>query len=115
MKFFTAVAMVAGASLAMASPTPTKTLAERADMCGQWDTTVTGGYTLYNNLWGESAGTGSQCTGLDSASGGSIAWHTSWSWSGGQYNVKSFASTALTFAARKLSAVKSINSNWSWR
>ncbi|KAF3903570.1 Exoglucanase-6A [Arthrobotrys entomopaga] len=55
-----------------------------ADFCGQWDTKNTGTFILYNNLWGQGDATsGSQCTGLDYASGNTIKWHTSWSWQGG--------------------------------
>ncbi|KAI5800742.1 concanavalin A-like lectin/glucanase domain-containing protein [Pyronema domesticum] len=86
-----------------------------ADFCGQWDTATTTNYILYNNLWGSSAATsGSQCTGLDSTSGTSISWHTSWSWAGGSYNVKSFANTALRFTPKKLSAISSIPSSWTY-
>lgn len=79
MKYF---AIVAGlAAVAIASPVE---LAKRADFCGQWDTATEGNYIVYNNLWGESAATsGSQCTGVDSYSGTTVAWHTSWSWAGG--------------------------------
>lgn len=61
-----------------ASAAPANTIQKRADFCGQWDTATSGVYTLYNNLWGEADATsGSQCTGLDSGSSDSIAWHTS--------------------------------------
>jgi xyloglucan-specific endo-beta-1,4-glucanase len=71
------------ASLALAAPSAD--VSKRADMCGQWDNQVNGPFTTYNNLWGRdnaNAG-GSQCTGVDSASGNTIKWHTSWTWAGG--------------------------------
>ncbi|KAJ5308816.1 hypothetical protein PENANT_c013G01565 [Penicillium antarcticum] len=94
---------------------PTKTLNRRSDFCDQWGSTTTGSYIVYNNLWGQSYDTsGKQCTGVDSLSGSTIAWHTSWSWAGTSNQVKSYANVALQFTARKLSAVKSIKSNWKW-
>ncbi|KAH8147178.1 uncharacterized protein LAJ45_08656 [Morchella importuna] len=83
-----------------------------ADFCGQWDTaTTSNNYIIYNNLWGSSAATsGSQCTGLDSASGTTVAWHTSWTWAGGPYNVKSFANANLVFTPKTVANIASIPS-----
>ncbi|EGZ25668.1 putative glycoside hydrolase family 12 protein, partial [Phytophthora sojae] len=79
------------------------------DFCDQWGTTTTDNYIIYNNLWGESYATsGSQCTGLDSSSGSTVAWHTNWTWTGASSNVKSFANAALQFDAVQLSSVSSI-------
>nr|AGC24033.1 xyloglucanase B [Rhizomucor miehei] len=90
-------------------------LNKRAEMCGQWDTTSAGPYTVYNNLWGEgSATSGSQCTSVNSIDGNVLSWSTSWSWAGGQYNVKSYANAELKFDAVKLSSVSSIPFQWSW-
>lgn len=70
------------ASLALAAPATT--VQKRADFCGQWDNSVNGAYTTYNNLWGrDQATSGSQCTGVDGLSGTTLKWHTSWSWAGG--------------------------------
>ncbi|KAB8233727.1 hypothetical protein ETB97_009773 [Aspergillus alliaceus] len=92
-------------------------LTRRADMCGQWDTTTTSKFTLYNNLWGQGNADkgGSQCTGLDSDNGNSISWHTSWTWTGGQGQVKSFANVAYNFGATQLSKLSSIPSTWKWK
>ncbi|POM72658.1 Putative hydrolase [Phytophthora palmivora] len=79
--------------------------------CGQWNLTETKDYTLYNNLWGQSNDTkGTQCTGLDSVKGSTIAWHTSYNWKGSKVQVKSFANVALKFDHVPLSKVKSIPS-----
>ncbi|CAG8925613.1 unnamed protein product [Penicillium salamii] len=103
------------AATGSAASLPTKTLARRADFCDQWGSVTTGSYIVYNNLWGQSYDTsGKQCTGVDSLNGNDIAWHTSWSWSGASTQVKSYANVALNFSARKLSAVKSIKSNFNW-
>lgn len=60
----------------LAAAVPTKTIQERANKCGQWDTVETGSYTVYNNLWGASAGSGNQCFGVDGLSGTTLKWHT---------------------------------------
>ncbi|KAI1426272.1 family 12 glycosyl hydrolase [Xylaria sp. FL1777] len=107
------LASAALASLALATPTPT--IDKRATtFCGQWDSVQTGSYIVYNNLWGESAGTGSQCTTVNSLSGSTVAWSTSWSWSGGNYNVKSFANAVLQTTAKQLSAISSIPTTWKY-
>ncbi|KAJ5142733.1 uncharacterized protein N7515_001520 [Penicillium bovifimosum] len=103
------------AALSNAATIPTKTLSRRADFCDQWGSTTTGSYILYNNLWGQSDDpSGTQCTGLDSVNGDTIAWHTSWSWAGTSYQVKSYANVALQFTSKQLSAVSSIKSAWEW-
>ncbi|KAI1492826.1 family 12 glycosyl hydrolase [Biscogniauxia mediterranea] len=108
------LASVAFVGLTLATPTPT--VDKRAEtFCGQWDSRVTDVYTLYNNLWGQdNADSGSQCTTLDGMSSGKLAWSTSWSWSGGQYNVKSYANAVVSFTKAQLSAISSIPSTWSW-
>ncbi|RLN90906.1 hypothetical protein BBJ28_00000323 [Nothophytophthora sp. Chile5] len=81
------------------------------DFCDQWGTTTSGDYIIYNDLWGESYATsGSQCTGLDSNDGSTIAWHTNYSWAGASTQVKSYANAALQFDAVQLSGVSSIPS-----
>ncbi|KAG0649186.1 Xyloglucanendohydrolase A [Hyphodiscus hymeniophilus] len=73
---------------ALAAPsvaeTPSKTLKKRATaICGQWDTVATGTYTLYQDLWGESAASsGSQCSTYNSLLGNTISWSTNWTYTG---------------------------------
>lgn len=107
------LASAALASLVLATPTPTVDTTA-ASFCGQWDSQQTGSYIVYNNLWGMSAGTGSQCTTVNGLSGNSVAWSTSWSWSGGQYNVKSYANVVLQTTPKKISAISSIPSTWKY-
>ncbi|KAG7382423.1 hypothetical protein PHYPSEUDO_004853 [Phytophthora pseudosyringae] len=81
------------------------------EFCGQWNLTETDHYTLYNNLWGQyDDPKGTQCTGLASATGSNIVWHTRYSWKGSKHQVKSFANVALKFAKVPLSKVKAIPS-----
>lgn len=115
MRFATLVALAAAVVPALAAPTATKTLQPRAAFCGQWDSVQTGTFTLYNNLWGRDSGSGSQCTEATAASGSSITWTTSWSWSGGQYNVKSYANAVLKASVVQLSKIKSMPTSWKWR
>ncbi|KAF2676539.1 glycoside hydrolase family 12 protein [Lentithecium fluviatile CBS 122367] len=110
MKLATILAL---AATALATPTPT--LQKRADYCGQWDSAVTGAYTVYNNLWGQSAATsGSQCTGVDGLSGSTLKWHTKWSWAGGSYNVKSYANVVTKITQKALSGITSLASTWTY-
>ena len=54
-------------------------LSSAGDLCSRYATSKQGDFTLYNNAWGkDQASNGSQCTGLDSASDNSIAWHATW-------------------------------------
>ncbi|KAI1751161.1 family 12 glycosyl hydrolase [Xylaria castorea] len=107
------LASAALASVALATPTPTVEK-RAATFCGQWDSVQTGSYIVYNNLWGESAGSGSQCTTVNGLSGNSVAWSTSWSWSGGQYNVKSYANAVVQTTAKKISAISTMPTTWKY-
>ncbi|KAG3110835.1 hypothetical protein PI124_g11385 [Phytophthora idaei] len=79
------------------------------EFCGEWNSTETDDYILYNNLWGAfDDPNDSQCTGLDSVDGSTIAWHMSYSWSPPPYQVKSFPNAALKFDPVQLLYVKSI-------
>ncbi|KLU85402.1 endoglucanase [Magnaporthiopsis poae ATCC 64411] len=97
-------------------PTKTQPLEKRATtVCGQWDSVQTGGYTVYNNLWGKDSGTGSQCLTVNGmSSNGLLSWSAAWSWSGGPYNVKSYPNAVVSAPAARLSAVSSIPTKWQW-
>ncbi|KAG8770511.1 hypothetical protein FRC12_004216 [Ceratobasidium sp. 428] len=115
-----AIASLALSTLVSASPVKADvSLNKRFNvLSGQWDTESENGgyYTLYNNLWGMSAATsGSQTTQATSVNGKTVAWKTTYKWAGGPYNVKSYANLALmTGLNKKLSAISSIPSTWSW-
>jgi xyloglucan-specific endo-beta-1,4-glucanase len=78
MKFSSVIVSAVLTTSVLASPTPT--IEERSvTKCGQWDTITTGSYTIYQDLWGESAASsGSQCTTVYSDNGGTLVWSTSW-------------------------------------
>ncbi|KAJ8100151.1 glycoside hydrolase family 12 protein [Lipomyces tetrasporus] len=100
--------------LTLLSSTP-NTVADPIDtLCGQYQTASTSVFTLNNNLWGESAGSGSQCTYLDYDSGNTISWQTEWTWSGGSSNVKSYSNAGINIGATQLSSITSMPSTWSW-
>jgi xyloglucan-specific endo-beta-1,4-glucanase len=89
--------------------------ASAAEFCDQWGSTTTGNYILYNNLWGkDSATSGSQCTGLDSANGNTVAWHTAFNWAGAPVQVKSYANVNLKFTPLQLNKISSIPSTISY-
>ncbi|KAJ7100665.1 glycoside hydrolase family 12 protein [Mycena belliarum] len=103
------------------SASPTPVVEERAaaidtgNHCGQWDSVVVGGYTMYLDQWGrDGASSGSDCASLTSLSGTTVAWKTTWSWTGGS-GVKSYTNIGANNGLNKqLSAVKSIPAVWNW-
>jgi xyloglucan-specific endo-beta-1,4-glucanase len=105
------------AATAVASPTPSQALDKRATtMCGSWESLETGAYTVYHNNWGASEATsGSQCTTFTSEVSNSVAWSTSWTWAGGAGHVKSYSNVALESVNKKLSAISTIPTKWTWR
>ncbi|KAK5134483.1 hypothetical protein LTR08_006400 [Meristemomyces frigidus] len=108
------ITLAAASMAAFAAAAATKTV-KRADSCAQWDTVETGTYTVYNNLWGESAASsGSGCLGVSGLTGTSVSWHSTWSWAGGVNNVKSYPNAVVKFTPKKLSAVSSMHSTFDW-
>lgn len=122
MQFIAPLTAAILAATALAAPSaveiPSKTIEKRATtICGQWDTVETGTYTLYQDLWGESAATsGSQCSTFTSLSGNTIVWSTSWTWAGGSSSVKSFANVVVTQSTGyQVSAISTIPTTWTYR
>lgn len=71
---------------------------ETISLCTQYAYYAANGYEVLNNLWGkDSATSGSQCTYYEGASGSGIKWSSTWTWQGGENNVKSYA-----YAGRQL-------------
>ncbi|KAH8807312.1 putative endoglucanase [Xylogone sp. PMI_703] len=83
-------------------------------ICQQYGTYTSGQYTVNNNLWGQASGSGSQCTYVDSISSSGVAWHTTWSWSGGTNQVKSYANSQVALTKKHVSDVSSIPTSVSW-
>ncbi|GAB2961350.1 GH12 family glycosyl hydrolase domain-containing protein [Saccharothrix stipae] len=84
------VTVLAAAALVL----PTTGTAQAAGSCEDFYSITMGKYWVNNNVWGQNSGQGWQCV-WDVSSGGSIAWGTSWNWSGGPGQVKSYASSVL--------------------
>jgi xyloglucan-specific endo-beta-1,4-glucanase len=63
--------------------------------CTKWRLTRIALILSYNNLWGASTGTGSQCLWDRSRSSSHISWETRWDWSGRGDTIKSYAAAVL--------------------
>ncbi|KAJ7668736.1 endocellulase [Mycena polygramma] len=82
---------------------------------GQYDCLPAGEFTLCQNLWGESAGVGSQQSTLVNANGQTVSWSTNYNWANGPNNVKSYANVESTGAKGvQLQNVASAPTSWSW-
>lgn len=108
--------LLAATAARAAHDAPTRIQARATSICGQWDSVETGAYTVYQDLWNEASGTGSQCTTVDAVddANGVLSWSTSWSWSGNSSQVKSYANAVTNFTIMTLADISSIPSVWSW-
>ncbi|QKX55431.1 uncharacterized protein TRUGW13939_02524 [Talaromyces rugulosus] len=89
--------------------------AQETTLCSQYATYTSGSYTVNNNLWGEDSGSGSQCTYVKSISDSDVSWSTTWNWSGGSSEVKSYANSQLSgFTKKYLSQLSSIATSVNW-
>ncbi|KAK3305652.1 glycoside hydrolase family 12 protein [Chaetomium strumarium] len=105
-------------SLAAASPLQANSLEARqqATLCDQYGYWSGNGYEVNNNNWGRSAASsGSQCTYVDGSSSNGIQWRTTWTWQGGENNVKSYANAGRQVTrGRKISSIGSMQTSVSW-
>jgi len=100
---------------AIAHPVAEPELVSRAtQQCGQYQSQSSGPYTLSTNGWGWATGKGSQCSEINSLTGNSLAWDTTWTWSGGPTSVKSYTNVQTYFSQKQLSAYTSIPTTWNW-
>ncbi|KAF9010094.1 endocellulase [Cyathus striatus] len=82
---------------------------------GQFDCLPAGGFTLCQNLWGASAGVGSQSSTLLNATSSAVAWSTSYNWAQNPNNVKSYANILSNSAKGvQLQNIKSAPTAWNW-
>ena len=110
--FSKALALFALSAPLLAAAAPTELAKRQIDTsshCGQWDTVTAGQYELLLDQWGASGATsGQQCANIVSLSGNTIAWKTTWTWTGGS-GVKSFTNIQLNQGINKqLSAISSM-------
>ncbi|KAK4504735.1 hypothetical protein PRZ48_002697 [Zasmidium cellare] len=112
MKITTTFFSAALAGLAAAAPRNT---IRQANNCEQYASVQTGTYTVYNNLWNESAATsGSQCFSVTGLANNVLSWVTTWTWVGGTGQVKSYANAVVTLTAQQISSITTIPSTWTW-
>ncbi|CAL1703247.1 unnamed protein product [Somion occarium] len=80
------------------------------------ETEANGAYILENNLWGMSAATSrSQSSRVTAVNDHTITWHTTYTWTGGPSQVKSFANLDMRQnLGKQLSAVESVPTVWNW-
>jgi xyloglucan-specific endo-beta-1,4-glucanase len=85
-------------------------------LCDQYAYWSGNGYEILNNLWGRDAATsGSQCTYVDGSSSNGVAFRTTWTWQGGENNVKSYVYAGKQVAkGRKISTISSMQTSVSW-
>ncbi|KAF9890644.1 hypothetical protein FE257_005775 [Aspergillus nanangensis] len=84
------------------------------ELCAQYDTYTSGPYTVNNNMWGMDSGSGSQCTYVDSIGDSGVAWHSTWTWSGGDSSVKTFPNSGVALDKKLVSEISSIPTTAEW-
>ncbi|GAB1742010.1 hypothetical protein NU219Hw_g7404t2 [Hortaea werneckii] len=109
------LSLVVLASTAFAAPTDSSIQERATQQCGQYQTQYNGPYSLATNGWGWSTGTGSQCSEINSVSGNTIAWDTTWTWSGGPTSVKSYTNIQQqSYPKKQLGQYSSMPTTWKW-
>ena len=89
--------------------------AQAQTLCEQYGYYAAGGYEINNNMWGKDSGSGSQCTYVNSMSSGGASWRTTWTWNGGENNVKAYPNAGLRVTSPKLiSQIGRIPTSASW-
>ncbi|KAI7180812.1 hypothetical protein KC343_g12972 [Hortaea werneckii] len=112
MRFFSLFVL---ASTATAAGTDRPFQERATQQCGQYQTQYNGPYSLATNGWGWSTGTGSQCSEVNSVSGNTIAWDTTWTWSGGPTSVKSYTNVQQqSYPKKQLGQYSSMPTTWKW-
>jgi hypothetical protein len=101
-------------SSAFAAPLAEPELVSRATQCGQYQSQSSGPYTLFTNGWGWSSGSGSQCSQIDSLTGSSLAWSTTWSWANTPNQVKSYTNVEIPFTKKTIGSYTSMPTTWKW-
>ena len=103
------------------SPSTVETSVEKRQiqtLCEQYGYWSGNGYEINNNLWGRgSASSGSQCTYVDGADNNGVRWRTTWTWQGGQDQVKSYVYSGRQIQrGRTISSISSMQTtvNWSY-
>ncbi|KAF2161047.1 glycoside hydrolase family 12 protein [Zasmidium cellare ATCC 36951] len=107
-------AFVSAALAGLVAAAPSNTI-RQASNCEQYGSVQTGPYTVYNNLWNESAATsGSQCFSVTGLVNNVLSWATTWTWVGGAGQVKSYANAVVSLTATQIGSISSLSSSWTW-
>ncbi|TKA28344.1 hypothetical protein B0A50_03811 [Salinomyces thailandicus] len=114
MKATTALLSDSLLALAATAPTPTQNKRSATSDCAQYGETTVGSYTIYNDLWGQDNGSGSQCVTVTGLNDSSLQWSTTWSWSNNPNDVKSYSNAVASFDSTALSGITSMQSTWDW-
>ncbi|KAJ5945354.1 hypothetical protein N7516_005522 [Penicillium verrucosum] len=88
--------------------------ASAQELCEQYGVHSEGKYIVNNNMWGKDSGTGSQCTTVDGIADTGVSWHTKWSWSGGEGEVKTYPNSGVELDVKLVSELKSIKTSAKW-
>ncbi|RMZ72428.1 glycoside hydrolase family 12 [Pyrenophora seminiperda CCB06] len=89
--------------------------AQDTTLCKLYGYYSSNGYEILNNLWGKDAATaGSQCTFVDSVSDMGTKWHSNWTWSGGENNVKSYVYSGRLITKKPVSQYTNLQTEASW-
>lgn len=90
-------------------------LAVAEELCSQYAHYSSEGHEFNNNVWGKDAGSGSQCTYVDTAALDGSSWHSTWSWSGSDDDVKAYPYSGLELGEKLLlDDIKSMPSTTTW-
>ncbi|KAI6837881.1 hypothetical protein KC366_g6649 [Hortaea werneckii] len=110
-------ALASGSLLALSAAAPTRTENKRSATsdCSQYGETTVGNYIVYNDLWGQDNGSGSQCVTVTGVTDDSLEWSTTWSWSDNKNDVKSYSNAVVDTDSVQLSSIKSMQSSWDWK
>ncbi|KAF5855368.1 hypothetical protein ETB97_009343 [Aspergillus alliaceus] len=100
--------------LSLVLATLVATAYSQKQLCSQYDSVSSPPYTVNNNLWGKDQGTGSQCVYVDSISSSGAAWHTTWTWNGGEGKVKSYSNSGVNLEKKLVRDVRSIRTDVKW-
>ena len=106
--------MLASLPLTLAVPS---FITARSSTCDQYSPVQAGSYAVQNDAWGQSSGSGSQCSQINGQNGGGVSWSTTFTWDGGQNNIKSYANAeaSANTPCNPLNQYHKIPTTWSWR
>lgn len=85
--------------------------------CSPYDPTTRGPYAVQNDIWGATpSGDQKQCSSISSFDGSSLAWSTTFTWTGDGNAVKTYANAENKEATpcKPLNQYTSMKTSWTW-